>query len=162
VKDGRFREDLYYRLDVVNIKVPPLRDRKSDIPRLAMTFVARARERAPHSRVSTLSDDLVALLTAGSWPGNVRELQSTIERLVVLTGAEMAEPRHLEVVDGELALSVGTRAEPPVGEQCTIDDLVRVHVENVLAHTDGHKAQAAKILGVDLSTLYRWQQKWRH
>jgi two-component system response regulator HydG len=163
VRDGRFREDLYYRLDVISIKVPPLRERKSDIPRLATTFVLRARERAPHSRVSSLSADLLALLAAGNWPGNVRELQSTIERLVVLAGAEVAEPRHLELVDGEHPPPASRpQSDPsPIGTECTIEDLVRGHVERVLAHTEGHKARAAKILGVDLSTLYRWQQKWR-
>ena len=166
VKDGRFRDDLYYRLNVINVAVPPLRARKSDIPHLATTFVARARERAPQSRVSSLSDGLLALLAAGHWPGNVRELQGLIERLVVLAGAEVAEPHHLALVDADLvpagdpSLLGGHGARPP-GAHCTIDDLVREHVERVLAHTDGHKARAAKILGVDLSTLYRWQQKWR-
>jgi two-component system response regulator HydG len=162
VKDGRFREDLYYRLDVISIKVPPLRARKGDIPRLATTFVARARERAPQSVVSSLSDDLVALLSAGHWPGNVRELQSTIERLVVLACAEVAEPRHLDLVEGELGWRpvTGTNA-PAVDLRSTIDEVVHAHVERVLACTEGHKARAAKILGVDLSTLYRWQQKWR-
>jgi two-component system response regulator HydG len=164
VKEGRFREDLYYRLDVISIKVPPLRARKSDIPRLASTFVARARERAPQSVVSSLSDDLVALLSAGHWPGNVRELQSTIERLVVLAGAEVAEPRHLELVDGELEMRqvASPDALSLTGDlHCTLDDVVQAHVRRVLAHTGGHKAPAARILGVDLSTLYRWQQKWR-
>ena len=164
VKEGRFREDLYYRLDVISIKVPPLRARKEDIPRLATTFVARARERAPQSVVSSLSDDLVALLSAGHWPGNVRELQSTIERLVVFAGAEVAEPRHLDLVDGELELRPRARrcADPlTVDLGSTLDDVVHAHVERVLAHTEGHKARAAKILGVDLSTLYRWQHKWQ-
>jgi len=165
VKEGRFRDDLYYRLNVINLMVPPLRARRSDIPRLATTFVARARERAPNSRVSLLSDDLLALLSAGHWPGNVRELQGTIERLVVLAGAEVAEPHHLALVDADLVPSSKVprvdRATRSVGAHCTIDDLVRDHVERVLAFTDGQKARAAKILGVDLSTLYRWQQKWR-
>jgi two-component system response regulator HydG len=166
VEDGGFRDDLYYRLNVINIAVPPLRARKSDIPRLATTFVTRARERAPQSRVTSLSDDLLGLLSAGHWPGNVRELQGTIERLVVLAGAEVAEPHHLALVDAEIVqsaepTSAGAASTRFPGEHCTIDDLVRDHVERVLDHTDGHKARAAKILGVDLSTLYRWQQKWR-
>jgi two-component system response regulator HydG len=165
VKEGGFRDDLYYRLNVINISVPPLRARRSDIPRLATTFVARARERAPQSRVTSLSDDLLVLLAAGHWPGNVRELQGMIERLVVLAGAEVAEPHHLARVDAEVvqaaegASSAGHLTGS--GEHCSINDLVREHVERVLDHTDGHKARAAKILGVDLSTLYRWQQKWR-
>jgi two-component system response regulator HydG len=167
VAKGGFRDDLYYRLNVININVPPLRARRSDIARLATTFVARARERAPQSRVTSLSDDLLALLAAGRWPGNVRELQGTIERLVVLAGAEVVEPHHLALVDAELVQadeglsSAGPVTTGPGHPHGSIDDLVREHVERVLAHTDGHKARAAKILGVDLSTMYRWQQKWR-
>jgi two-component system response regulator HydG len=165
VKDGRFRDDLYYRLNVITLTVPPLRARATDIPQLAQSFLARARERAPQSPVSAISRELLDLLCHGSWPGNVRELQSTIERLVVLAMADTLEARHLALVDEELMppvsgapVVVGPRA--PL-ELCGIDELVHRHVDAVLAHTDGNKARAAKILGIDLSTLYRWQQKWQ-
>jgi len=167
VKAGQFRDDLYYRLNVINILVPPLRARKSDIPQLATTFLARARDRAPHSRLRSLSDELLALLSSAHWAGNVRELQGTIERLAVLVTTEVAEPYHLSLVGAELIPATyedmpgGERPTLKAGEHCSIDDLVRDHVDRVLAHTGGHKGRAAKILGVDLSTLYRWQQKWR-
>jgi len=167
VREGRFREDLYYRLNVISITVPPLRARVADIPELARSFLARARERAPVSPVKAISPELLELLTHGSWPGNVRELQSTIERLVVLAMADELEPRHLALVDDELtpASSGPPTRERPTGptteELCCIDDLVHRHVDAVLAHTEGNKARAAKILGIDLSTLYRWQQKWQ-
>ena len=167
VKAGQFRDDLYYRLNVINVAVPPLRARKSDIPQLATTFLARARERAPHSRLRSLSDELLTLLATAHWAGNVRELQGTIERLAVLVTTEVAEPSHLALVGAELVPATyeeipgGERPSLEAGEHCSIDDLVRDHVDRVLAHTGGHKGRAAKILGVDLSTLYRWQQKWR-
>jgi DNA-binding NtrC family response regulator len=116
--------------------------------------------------VTAISTDLLDLLCHGSWPGNVRELQSTIERLVVLAMVDRLEPRHLALVDDELtpgangavAAASGTR---PAVELSSIDELVHRHVDAVLAHTEGNKARAAKILGIDLSTLYRWQQKWQ-
>jgi two-component system response regulator HydG len=165
VKEGRFRDDLYYRLNVITLTVPPLRARTQDIPALAQSFLARARERAPQSPVSAISTELLELLCQGSWPGNVRELQSTIERLVVLAMTDKLEPRHLALVDEELMPSTngspsGNGARPAV-ELCGIDELVHRHVDAVLAHTEGNKARAAKILGIDLSTLYRWQQKWQ-
>jgi two-component system response regulator HydG len=163
VRDGRFRDDLYYRLNVITITVPPLRNRTADIPLLAESFLARARERAPQSPVTRMSPELLELLSHGSWPGNVRELQSTIERLVVLAMTDVLEPRHLALVDDELLPpSASAPKERPNEEQlCCIDDLVHRHVDAVLAHTEGNKARAAKILGIDLSTLYRWQQKWQ-
>jgi two-component system response regulator HydG len=165
VKQGRFREDLFYRLNVLSVSVPPLRARKADIPELAALFLARARERAPRSRVTSMSPELVRLLSEGSWPGNVRELESAIERLVVLSLTEVLEPRHLALVDDELVRRPsGPPARTAAGESpvlCGIDELVRRHVDAVLAHTDGNRARAAAILGINLSTLYRWQQKWR-
>ncbi|MDB4934563.1 MAG: Response regulator of zinc sigma-54-dependent two-component system [Labilithrix sp.] len=184
VKEGRFREDLYYRLNVISLTVPPLRARAEDIPQLAESFLERARERAPHSPVKSISPELLALLAQGSWPGNVRELQSAIERLVVLALADELAPRHLALVDDQLAAdTIGGVPSPEDGhvnghtnggtsgttngngakapELCGIDELVRRHVEAVMAHTGGNKGKAAKILGVDLSTLYRWQQKWQ-
>jgi DNA-binding NtrC family response regulator len=188
VKQGRFREDLFYRLNVITLSVPPLRARAGDIPELAQRFLARGREHAPESRVRSISDELLALLGTGTWPGNVRELQSAIERLVVLAVADRLEPRHLALLEdpddsveghrfvngstsstassgasssssspGRPSTSTGVPGAPSWG----IDELVRGHVDAVLAHTAGNKSQAAKLLGIDLSTLYRWQQKWQ-
>ena len=166
VKEGRFREDLYYRLNVITLSVPPLRARTSDIAALAQSFLARARARAPQSPVRAISREFLELLSHGSWPGNVRELQSAIERLVVLAMTDTLEPRHLALVDDELLpSSSGTITSngnvQHAVELCGIDELVHRHVDAVLAHTEGNKARASKILGIDLSTLYRWQQKWQ-
>jgi DNA-binding NtrC family response regulator len=112
--------------------------------------------------VRSISPELLELLSHGSWPGNVRELQSTVERLVVLALSDQLEPKHLALVDDELLpSSSGPKVERRNEDLCCIDDLVHRHVDAVLAHTEGNKAKAAKILGIDLSTLYRWQQKWQ-
>ncbi len=159
VHEGRFREDLYYRLDVVSIHVPPLRSRPEDIPELATFFLEKARARAPESPARSLRADLLDLLSTAPWPGNVRQLESTIERLVVLATSEDLTPEDLERQVVELD------SPPPVppdddGEDPSLDRVIQKHVANVLAKTDGNKARAAKLLGVDLSTLYRWQRKW--
>ena len=159
VHEGRFREDLYYRLDVVSIHVPPLRSRPEDIPELATFFLEKARARAPESPARSLRADLLDLLSTAPWPGNVRQLESTIERLVVLATSDELTPEDLERQVVELD------SPPPVppdddGEDPSLDRVIQKHVANVLAKTDGNKARAAKLLGVDLSTLYRWQRKW--
>ena len=104
----------------------------------------------------SLSPELLDRLSNAHWPGNVRELESAVERLVVFG-------QHAELQPGDLARPPSEHA--PVlsdGEDDpSIDTVIRRHVERVLEATGGHKAQAAKLLGVDLSTLYRWHRKWR-
>jgi two-component system response regulator HydG len=156
VADGRFREDLFYRLNVITIVVPPLRDRAEDIPELARCFLARARLRAPESPAVRMTDDLVALLSSASLRGNVRELESVVERLVVLA-------EHAELTPSDLARTEYDDAQGAVPESDpSLDGLIRKHVDAVLAKAGGNKSRAAKMLGVDLSTLYRWQRKWRN
>jgi two-component system response regulator HydG len=157
VKAGRFREDLYYRLSIVVLSVPPLRERPQDIPELITMFLARARARAPASPARTISPALVELLASGSWLGNVRELEGTIERLVVLARKPELQPEDIAHVR-----DVDSRPGASMGEAITcLDDLIRNHVEQMLARTDGNKVETARLLGIDLSTLYRWQRKWR-
>jgi two-component system response regulator HydG len=155
VKEGRFREDLYYRLNVISVAVPPLRARAQDVPLLAERFLAEARARAPHSPVESISPALLAELSERSWAGNVRELQSAIERLEVLGRFEPFEHSEVMLTDHHQAA-----VPAPAGDSCRLDDVIRRHVESVLDAESGNKARAAKVLGVDLSTLYRWRQKW--
>jgi two-component system response regulator HydG len=154
VREGRFREDLFYRLDVVSIQVPPLRARSEDIPELAVFFLERARRRAPESPARALRSDLIEMLVSAPWPGNVRELESTIERLVVLATSTELTPNDVAERFAETAEGSADPAD------ASLDALIQRHVANVLAKTNGNKARAAKMLGVDLSTLYRWQRKW--
>jgi two-component system, NtrC family, response regulator HydG len=153
VHDGRFREDLRYRLNVIPLVVPPLRSRREDIPPLVAEFLAEARERTPDTPVSTISDEAMNALTQAAWPGNVRELENTIERLVVLG-------LRTEVTATDLAFL----QEKPPGDSWpaegspawTLKQMNHRYLDWVLARTEGDKVRAAEILDVDLSTLYRW------
>ena len=158
VEEGRFREDLYFRLNVLPVVVPPLRDHREDIPALAAHFLAEALERAPLSPVRAISDDALAALTESSWPGNVRELASCVERAVVFG---IGETIH---VDDLAPLAEAVRPSWPSssdGGPWTLRRLSRAYTDWVLAETAGDKDRAAAILGVDLSTLYRWQRSRR-
>ncbi len=156
IKEGTFREDLYFRLNVLSVRVPPLRERPEDIPALAAHFLAQACKRAPTSPVRSIGRDALAALTVRDWPGNVRELASSIERAVVFGVDEMIDENQLA-------------SAPPVGptwgwpfppnEPWTLQRLSRAYAEWALEHTGGDKQRAAEILGVDLSTLYRWRRK---
>ena len=154
VAAGRFREDLYFRLNVLPVVVPPLRQRKGDIAALAMHFLEQARRRMPTSPVRSISPEALALLTAGSWPGNVRELASTMERLVVFGREETITPETLAFVATQ-----STKIQAPENlELSTLRELSERHVAWVLTQTAGNKVRAAEILGINLSTLYRWQR----
>ena len=155
IQDGRFREDLYFRLNVLPVFVPPLRDRREDIHALAAHFLAQACERAPRSPVRSIGRDALRVLTAAAWPGNVRELASCLERAVVFGVDEMIDCHHLETLP-DAAVPV---AWPfPSAAPWTLRRLSRVYTEWVLVETGGNKERAAEILGIDLSTLYRWQR----
>jgi two-component system response regulator HydG len=155
IKEGRFREDLYFRLNVLPVLVPPLRERREDIPALAGHFLAEACQRAPGSPVRSIGRDALRVLAAAAWPGNVRELASCIERAVVFGVDEMIDFHQLESVPE----SAAPLAWPfPARSPWTLRRLSRAYMEWVLRETDGNKERAAEILGIDLSTLYRWQR----
>jgi DNA-binding NtrC family response regulator len=147
---GRFREDLYYRLAVITIDVPPLRARAGDIGLLARHFADRAASRADRGRVE-LSDAAIAWLAQQPWPGNVRELENAVERAVVLATHDV-----LDVDD------VRPRAAPPTpptlqfGDHVpTLDELERAHILHVLALCEGQKTRAAAMLGINRTTLWK-------
>jgi two-component system, NtrC family, response regulator HydG len=155
VKEGKFREDLLYRLDVLPIFVPPLRERREDIPALVAHFLAEACRRAPKSPVRSVGRDALTLLTESSWPGNIRELASFIERAVVFGVDEMIDVNQLSGIPS----AAPARAWPfPSDAPWTLRRLSRAYTEWVLTETGGNKDRAAEILGIDLSTLYRWQR----
>jgi two-component system response regulator HydG len=157
VKDGRFREDLYFRLNVLPVLVPPLRDRREDIPALAAHLLAEACRRAPQSPVRSIGRDALTVLNRSSWPGNVRELASCIERAVVFGVDEMIDCHQLETSPNAPVPPASTwpfSAEAP----WTLRRLSRSYTEWILAESGGNKERAAEILGIDLSTLYRWQR----
>ncbi len=155
-RDGRFREDLRYRLSVIPLVVPPLRERREDIPVLAEGFLVHARERTPSSPVRAISSEAMHILESASWFGNVRELESTIERLVVLGREEAIEAPDVAYLQAPPMVAAAAWPTAP-GELWTLKRVNASYVAWVLGQTGGNKARAAQILGVDLSTLYRWQ-----
>ncbi len=114
IKNGQFREDLYYRLSVIPIKLPPLRERRSDIPLLANFFLQKILKNKPGWK-KTLPPESIELLTDYSWPGNIRELENLIERLVVISPAEAIEPELVAQQLGKTPSSTGS------GEEGTLD-----------------------------------------
>ena len=150
VAAGRFREDLYYRLSVIPVRVPPLRARSGDIPLLARHFAARFASDMGIAEIRFEPDALEALGRYG-WPGNIRELMNAIERAVALGGAVVA----LEHLPERVLIATGSSAGTGSESGSSLEDVERRHVLATLERSGGNKAQAAESLGIDLSTLYR-------
>jgi two-component system response regulator HydG len=147
---GGFRSDLYYRLNVIQLHLPPLRERREDIPILAKHFLAR---HADGGKPLTLSDDALAVLTEYDWPGNVRELENALERAVVIaTGHEISAGALPERVREAPPPRLGALEAPP---NPTMEVVERAYIRWVLEAEGGNKTRAAEVLGIDPSTLYR-------
>lgn len=148
VKEGKFREDLFYRLSVVVIHIPPLRERKEDIPLLVEHFVKKYNQKT--GKNVTISDEAMKLLIEYNWPGNVRELENTIERAIVLTKGEKILPKDL------FFYSVGTNPNPLPsfnGGYKTLAEMERSYIMKIMELCEGNKTKAAQILGIDRKTL---------
>jgi DNA-binding NtrC family response regulator len=155
VKSGNFREDLFDRLNVVPISLPPLREKKEDIPLLIIHFLQKSSEEN-RKQISYISPEALDILTQYSWPGNVRELRHTIERAVVLSTQPIILPedlpkKMLEEVKGE-------EIQFPE-ELLPLREVERRYVLKVLRETKGNKKKASEILGIDRTTLYRILEK---
>jgi DNA-binding NtrC family response regulator len=153
VQEGVFRQDLYYRLNVIRLELPPLRDRPEDIPLLADHFLNKFAKTSKRA-VSGIRKDALAALMRYSWPGNVRELEHAIERAVLLGNQPMIGPEDLP----GSCVSVDSPSGPltaALARAYTLRDLEREYIQRVLEDTNGNKTEAAKILGVDRTTLYR-------
>ncbi len=186
VKRGTFREDLFYRLSVIQADVPPLRERLDDVPQLAEHFLARFKHQAVR-RITGFAPDAIAAMTSYAWPGNVRELRNAVERAVVLGDREQiiaddlppslhaARPRartspptpllgsrSMHTEPSEVFIDVApppapalpAKAPPPPAAR-SLRDLEKDGIVAALAATGGNKAQAAAILEIDRSTLYK-------
>jgi DNA-binding NtrC family response regulator len=147
VRAGRFREDLFFRLNVVSLVVPPLRDRKEDIPRLVEHFLQQFR--LPGQQPKAISVDALKLLMEYFWPGNVRELANTIERLVLLSLGMIIGPEDLPPNIRPAAELQPREADAPL----PLAEVERLYIIRALTYTRGKKAPAARLLGIDVKTL---------
>ncbi|HNF95849.1 MAG TPA: sigma 54-interacting transcriptional regulator, partial [Pseudomonadota bacterium] len=159
VQEKRFREDLYYRLNVVQIELPPLRARGNDVLLLAQHFIGRTSARHD-KRVEKLTPKAAERLLAYSWPGNVRELQNCIERAVTLTSYDQIGVDDLpEKVRDYRPSQVLVSSDHP-DELVSLEEIERRYILRVLDVVGGNKSLAAQILGVDRRTLYRKVEKY--
>ena len=153
VKAKRFREDLFYRLNVIEIRLPPLRERKEDIPLLVEAFLRKCAE-ASHKEVRGMTESALAMLIDSPWPGNVRELENVIERAVTLARGEKIVPEDLPPAIR------GARGERRVMDEAAertlpLQEVEKEYILRILEKTGGNKYQAAQMLGIDRKTLYR-------
>jgi len=153
VADGSFREDLFYRLNVIPVTLPPLRERREDIPLLVEHFLDRLE--AELKRRVRMSPEAMAALLVHDWPGNVRELRNVLER-----GAVVAQGEVVGLADLGLPAPPG-EAPPRPGVPASLVDVERRHVAEVLAYSGGNVSQAARVLGIDRVTLYNKMKKYQ-
>lgn len=151
LKSGDFREDLYYRLNVISIIIPPLRERTEDIPELARYFVKKY-SRLLSRDVTDISGSAMEMLTGYEWPGNVRELENLIERAVILCDSAVIGP-------GDIALPSGQASMQDQGA-VSLEDMEREHIMRVLEESGGNQTRASQILGIDRKTLYNKLRKY--
>jgi two-component system response regulator AtoC len=169
VEEGAFREDLYFRLRVVEIRVPPLRERRDDIPMLADALLARIR-RETRQPVRHISSAAMELLMEHEWPGNVRELENALTRAAILARGAAIGPEHLSllasapvdwrVVRGAGAPAPATSPTPPAERDVTLDSAIARHVQKVLLQARGNKSETARLLEISRSRLQRLVEKF--
>ncbi len=155
VVDGRFRQDLYYRLGVITVTVPPLRERREDIPLLAAKFLRNACSRA--QRTVEIGPTAMQALSLYDWPGNVRELENVVERLVVFSRGSMIEVADLppNLRGGPQDVQHSLFQDLP-----SLDELEKRYLKHVLETVGGNRTRAAEVLGVDRRTLYRMAERF--
>ncbi len=155
VRAGRFREDLLYRIKVIQIDLPPLRERPEDILNLAERFLVElGKEKGQVNSPAGFTSEAAAALLNYSWPGNIRELRNVIERAVILCQGEQVGMEHLP---GNVLPSNVTAAE--LGDSIPLERLEELHIRRILARTKSLD-EAATILGIDLATLWRRRKKY--
>jgi DNA-binding NtrC family response regulator len=153
VADGAFREDLFYRLNVIPVQLPPLRERLVDLPLLVEHFLEQLGAEM-NRRVDEVSSEAMAALMAHTWPGNVRELRNILERAIVV-----ASGRVIQVAD--LGLRRPAADEAAIGPRASLDEVEKHHIALVLAECGGNISQAARTLGIDRATLYNKMKKYQ-
>ncbi len=159
VDEGYLREDFYYRVGAYEIVLPPLRDRRSDIPLLVEHFRDRTRRQLGLEELPGPTAQSLAVLDAHPWPGNVRELENVIQRAAVDLGS-LAEAEGLRpLLQGAPQATVPDQRRPAIGDDLTLEELERAHIEVVLRRCGGNRTRAAKILGIERKSLYRKAQR---
>ena len=164
VQTGEFREDLYYRLNVIHVHVPPLRERLEDVPVLAHHFLAKARAKTDRADVTGISKAAAELLMSHQWPGNVRELENTIERAVLLCTSSTIEPRDLPA--RVCGLGTERRVSPRLPDagldlRNAVDSFENHLIRQALERTNWNKKQAAVLLGLNRTTLVEMLKRKR-
>lgn len=160
VKQGHFREDLFYRLSIVTLRVPPLNARRTDIPLLAQRFMMAALERNGRKPLS-LSPETIRTLVAYDWPGNVRELESAIEYAVLHARGHQVQPEDLpEKFQDPQLRSSGRSLSALFSDLPPLDELERRYLLHVLEASKGNRTRAAEIMGIDRRTLYRMAERF--
>jgi two-component system response regulator FlrC len=161
VDQKRFREDLYYRLHVFPLTVPPLRERKGDIPLLAKHFAQRSAARNGLT-APDVTPEALQLLESRSWRGNVRELENSVERAVLIAGGQTLEPRHFHVDDAPpLPVQPAASAPVPVSGMGSLWEMERDLIMKTLGAMNGNRTHAAKVLGISLRTLRNKLREYR-
>ena len=159
VKQGRFREDLFYRLNVICLKIPPLRDRREDIPLLVNRFLGGYSDKA-RKPIEGISAEALAYLKEQPWPGNVRELQNAVERAVILTSNRVVDVEDFSSSGGVAPEPAhpSTAAAAPAPypfEEMSLEDVERRHIEHTMRALGGQKTKAAEVLGINRTTLWK-------
>ena len=145
VRDGKFREDLYYRLNVIDMRLPALKDRAGDIPLLANSFL---KEFEGKFGKKTISSDAMKMLEAYSWPGNVRELRNAVENMCVLSTSG-------EIGVGDIPENIARGGGTAASASGTLDDVEKAQILAMLDEVGGNRTEAAKRLGISRRTIYR-------
>ncbi|HVF89607.1 MAG TPA: sigma-54 dependent transcriptional regulator [Blastocatellia bacterium] len=163
VREGRFREDLYYRLSVVVLEVAPLRERREDIPLLAANALKRAVDSG--AKITSTSEEALALLEAYSWPGNVRELENTLERAALYARGSVITPEDLPEKIRDYSRNArraesAARLEEMFEGLPSLDELERRYLLHVLQQVGGSRTRAAEVMGIDRRTLYRMAERF--
>jgi DNA-binding NtrC family response regulator len=157
VEIGNFRKDLFYRLNVINLQIPPLLERKEDIPLLSYYFLSR-HNRTMNKNVENISDEVVRILENYEFPGNVRELENIIERAVVMCEGDVISESHLP---SDLRMGSVLIRRASSGDWLSLTDHEKEYIKKVLSHTCGNKTKASKILGIDRVSLWRKLNRYR-
>jgi DNA-binding NtrC family response regulator len=157
VSEGRFREELLYRINVITIRLPALRERKEDITLLGNHFLRKYEKPLGRSPMR-FSKGAMRLLMNYRWPGNVRELENTIERAAILAETDVIHTHDLPEKLHDALPANGNESGTP---GMTLEELEREHLRRVLSQVKGDKVKAAQLLGIHLSTLYRKVQRYR-